>query len=329
MIIARTPYRISFFGGGTDLPDYFNNNSDAGVISTTINKYCYISVRELPHYFDHKYRLCYSKIEHFNKISEIEHPSARAVMGLYDQECGLEIHYDGDVPSRSGLASSSAFTVGMLNALNAFHETAVNKYDLASKALYVEQFLNKENVGSQDQVSVCYGGLNEILFSKNNSFSVNPISLSNINKKILLDNCLLFYTGVQRYADEVELDRINNMKIIKSNIKNIAEIRMNALKYFQDKYFSIEEIGKLLHISWEQKKQLSKKVSIKKVDEAYQVAMSMGAYGGKLLGAGGGGFMLFVSPPKTHEEIEKRLKPFTRIKFEFDNIGSSIIFNSE
>jgi len=328
MIIVRTPYRISFFGGGSDFPDYYNDNSDGGVISTSINKYCYISVRELPHFFEHKHRLCYSKIEHFNKISEIQHPSAKSIMGLFDHNCGLEIHYDGDVPSRSGLGSSSSFTVGLLNALNTFYKIESKKFDLTTQAIYVEQVLNKEFVGSQDQVSVCYGGFNEILFSKKENFCVHPLNLSNLNKKTLLDNSLLFYTGVQRYASNVEADKIKNIKKISSNINKIAEIKSEAIKYFQDMHFSIEEIGKLLNYSWQEKKFLSSKVSIKIVDEAYEAAMSLGAYGGKLLGAGGGGFLLFIAPIEKHKEIEERLNAFTRIKFDFEDLGSSVIFNS-
>ena len=328
MSISKTPVRISFFGGGTDLPIYFDNNDDAGVISTTIDKYCYISVRELPPYFEHKYRLCYSQIEHFNKINEIKHPSARAILNLFEDKSGLEMHYDGDVPARSGLGSSSAFTVGLLNALNTYYNIPKNPVELTEQALYVEQEILKEAVGSQDQVAVSYGGFNEVMFSRNKKIIVNKIALSNENRHKLQNSCLLFYTGIQRYAVNIEKDKINNVKSIINNLKMIADIRLSASKLFKETDLNIKKIGTLLNETWNEKKQLSKSVSASSINEAYEEAMNCGAYGGKLLGAGGGGFMLFIAPESKHSLIEERLKSYVRIKFKFEEYGSQIIFNS-
>ena len=327
MIIVRTPYRISFFGGGTDYKEYYAKNKNAGVISTSIDKYCYISVRELPNYFEHKNRLCYSKIEHFDHIHEIEHPSARSVLSLFENSAGLEIHHDGDVPAGSGLGTSSAFVIGLLNAMYAFHNIQVNRYELASKAIYVEQVLNKEFVGSQDQIATCYGGLNKISFSKEDQFSVMPLNISSVNKNYLLDHCLLYYTGIQRLASDLEKQKFNDIEKITNNLDRITEIKISALKFFQDDNFDVEEIGKLLNATWHEKKGLSEKISLPSIDEAYEVAMKKGAYGGKILGAGGGGFLLFLAPPKFHRDIDESLKKLTKIKFNFDNIGTSIILN--
>ena len=328
MIITRTPYRISFFGGGTDFPDYYNISNNGGVISASINKYCYISLRELLPYFKHKHRLCYSKIELVNSIDEIEHPSAKAILNHFLEDKGLEIHYDGDVPARSGLGSSSAFTVGLIKAISDFKSDFKTKKQIVQDALFIEQNILKEAVGTQDQVAVTYGGLNHISFNNEKNFEVNPINLSTENKDMLIKNSLLFFTGVQRFAVDVEKDKIQNIDKIWKNLDKISEIRDQALNYFKKDNIDINNIGLLLDVSWKEKMKLSQKVSLDFLNEAYDEAVKCGALGGKLLGAGGGGFMYFIAPPETHSNIEKKLKSFIKIDFKFDEEGTKTIFRS-
>lgn len=328
MIISKTPFRISLFGGGTDFPEYYKNNNDSGVICTAINKYCYISVRKLPNFFHHLHRISYSKIEEVNSNNEIDHPVIRSIFNLYDIKNGIELHYDGDMPSRSGLGSSSAFTVGLLNAMLELQNNKKSKRYLAEKAIYVEQNLLKEAVGCQDQIISSYGGFNHILFNNDKTFTVNSIIMQNEQKKILNDHLMLFYTGIQRFATDIESSKFKDVSKNEKFLDNIRKLKNEALTLFYKSKIDISLLGKLLLESWEQKKMLSKKVSLPLIDNAYNIAIENGALGGKLLGAGGGGFLLFLVKPEMQNKVRNCLKDLLEIKFSFENEGSKIIFNS-
>lgn len=328
MVISRTPYRMSFFGGGTDFPEYYLNYGEGGVISTTIDKYCYISVRCLPKYFKHKHRIVYSKIELVNNIHQIQHPVIKEILLHYNVFNGLEIHHDGDVPAQSGLGTSSSFTVGMINALSLLiKQKSLSKRSLSNEALHLEQTILKENVGSQDQISVAHGGLNNIIFKGDGNYTVNPLKLTINNQLILQDHLMLFFTGQQRRSDDIEKDKIKNININSNMYKEIKDIQNEALKMFLSGKLNIKLFGDLINQSWLVKKNLSSNVSNELIDNYITDVKKLGAYGGKILGAGGGGFLLFVAPPEIHKKIEEKLKNLTRVFFKFENSGSQIIFN--
>lgn len=328
MIISKTPFRISFFGGGTDFPYYYSKKDDVGVISTSINKYCYISIRELPNFFYHFHRISYSKIEEVNSNDEINHPVIRAVFNLFGVNRGIELHYDGDMPSRSGLGSSSSFTVGMLNSMMELYNQKKTKKILAEKAIHIEQHLLKEEVGCQDQIISSYGGFNHIIFNKDQTFKVDPININPEQKKLFNEHLMLFYTGIQRYATDIESSKLQNSVRNEIFLDNILKLKNEALNLFSKNFLDISMLGKLLLESWEQKKSLSNKVSLPLIDNAYYSAIESGALGGKLLGAGGGGFLLFLVRPKMQNKIRERLKDLLEVNFSFENQGSKIIFNS-
>jgi D-glycero-alpha-D-manno-heptose-7-phosphate kinase len=328
MIISKTPYRISLFGGGTDFPQYYKYKNNSGVISTSINKYCYISIRELPNFFDHLHRISYSKIEEVKSIDDIKHPVIKAILNLYKINKGLEIHYDGDMPARSGLGSSSSFTVGMLNVMMELLSIKNNNRILADQAMHVEQNLLGEAVGSQDQIITSFGGFNHIAFDKKEQYEITPLNLPKNEVNKLQDTLMLFYTGIQRYAVNIEKDKIKNLEINIKYLDKIAQIKNEALKIFSKSKLNISEIGALLNESWEYKKLLSTKVSFSLIDQAYEIAIKNGALGGKLLGAGGGGFLLFIVPLSKQNKVREVLKSLLETHFLFENEGSKIIFNS-
>jgi len=324
MIISRTPFRISFFGGGTDYPAWYREKHGA-VLATTINKYCYISCRYLPPFFEHRSRIIYSKMEQVKNISEIRHPSVRACLTIVKIKDGVEIHHDGDLPARTGLGSSSAFTVGLLNALNGLKGNIISKMELAKKAVYIEQEILKENVGSQDQICAAYGGFNLIEFSGNNRFKIHPITINQKKLDLLQDHLLLFFTGISRYASKIAKEQI---KMIPHNNSELSEMfdmvheAVNIVKGNAD----ISKFGRLLNESWQVKRRLSKLITTPEIDDIYYSAIRAGAVGGKLLGAGGGGFILFFAEPKMHYRIKKSLKHLLHVPFRFENFGSQIIF---
>lgn len=323
MVICQTPFRISFFGGGTDYPAWYREHGGA-VISTTINKYGYISCRELPPFFEHKHRIVYSKIETVNQISEIDHPAVKAVFDFMKIKDGLEIHYDGDLPARSGLGSSSSFTVGLINALNAIRGQMKSKLQLAEEALHVEQDLIKETVGSQDQIAVAYGGFNRIDFLQNGKFKVKPVIIAPDRLDKLNDNLLLFFTGFSRIAEIVEKSKIENFKAKQANLFSMMQMVEQAQSIFESQTTDFQDIGKMLHESWRLKKELSEKVSNSVIDEIYSVGLKHGATGGKILGAGGGGFILFYAQPEYHAKIRENLKSLIEVPFKFEYGGSQI-----
>lgn len=323
MIISRTPFRISFFGGGTDFPEWYNENGGC-VISTSINKYCYITIRNLPPFFKYKFKIRYYKSEEVNSISKIKHPVVRAVLEKYDMNGGLEINHNADLPAMSGLGSSSAFTVGLTNGINAIKNIYISKSDLAKEAIHIEQNILKENVGSQDQVATSFGGLNKISFQKN-SLRVNPVIISKKKRELFQNNLLLFFTGYSRNSSDITKFHINAIRQRSKELNYMKEICEDALTYLQSQS-NDNTLGKLLNEQWNIKKSLTKKVSNNKIDQMYETALKNGALGGKILGAGGGGFMLLYAKKKYHKRIKNSLNNKLFVPFEFENTGSQIIY---
>lgn len=280
MVITKTPFRISFFGGGTDLPLWFRENGGS-VLSVSIDKYCYISCRYLPKFFDHKYRFVYSQIETLTELQDIKHPSIKAVLSWMNWKDGLEIHHDGDLPARSGLGSSSSFTVGLINALNALQGRYSSKKELAQNAIHVEQNIIKEAVGSQDQVVAAYGGLNRIDFFGENSFSVSPIILPKLRIDELEKHLLLFFTGISRFASEIEIVKMQNFANKKPELTKMSQMVSEAVAILSDSRKNINDFGLLLKEGWEYKKSLSVNVSNSEIDIIYNTAICEGAIGGK------------------------------------------------
>ncbi len=324
MIISRTPFRISFFGGGTDYPSWFREHGGA-VVGAAIDKYSYISMRRLPPFFTHRYRIVYSQIELVEQISEIKHPAVRGILADMDVKEGLEIHNDADLPARSGLGSSSSFTVGLLNALYALDSRMVSKRELATEAIRMEQDVLKEHVGSQDQLWAAYGGLNRIDFHRDGSFAVTPVILSPQRRDELTRSIMLFFTGFSRFASDFAQEKINNMNSRKSQLRTIRSMVDSAIDMLRDPKTPVRELGDLLHDSWRLKRELAENISNAQIDEIYQAGREAGAIGGKLLGAGGGGFMLFLVDPEKREQVRERLQNLIHVSVGFDNDGSKIV----
>jgi len=324
MIITRTPFRISFFGGGTDYPTWYREHGGA-VLSTSIDRYCYITCRLLPPFFEHKHRIVYSRIENVRSNDEIEHPSVRAVLNWANVTEGLEIHHDGDLPARSGLGSSSAFTVGLAHALYGIRGQMVSQDRLARDAIHIEQNLIGENVGSQDQVAAAHGGLNRIDFHRDDTFDVAPIIISTNRKQELHSHLILCFTGFSRVADAIAKSKIDNMKIRSMELASIREMVDEAISILTNNQTDIDEFGKLLDLSWKYKRSLSDRVSTPYIDEIYDAAILAGAIGGKILGAGGGGFMLLFAKPEKHAAIREALKALVHVSFNFDDSGSRVV----
>jgi D-glycero-alpha-D-manno-heptose-7-phosphate kinase len=324
MIVTRTPFRISFFGGGTDYPAWYREHGGV-VLSTSIDKYCYITCRHLPPFFEHKHRIVYSKIENVRNITEIEHPAVRAVLGWAGSERGLEIHHDGDLPARSGLGSSSSFTVGLVNALCALDGRYIAKEELARTAIDIEQNIIGENVGSQDQISATFGGFNRIEFHQNDTFQVSPIVLAKQRLDDLQGSLMLYFTGFSRIASEIAKSKIDNFKNQVAELKRMGEMVDEAISILQSPQTPIDEFGKLLDQSWRYKRSLSNKVSTPEIDRIYEDALAAGATGGKILGAGGGGFLLLSVRPERQQAVSSRLAKLINVPFKFENSGSRVV----
>ena len=323
MIISKTPFRISFFGGGTDYPAWLKEHKGA-VLATTINKYCYITCRYLPPFFEHKHRIIYSRMEHVHEIDEIQHVSVRETLKFMKIKDGVEIHHDGDLPARTGLGSSSSFTVGLLHAIYALKGIMPSKLQLAQEAIYIEQELNKENVGCQDQILASLGGFNRIDFSGNNHFSSTRITISSDRLKLFGKHLMLFFTGFSRSASEIAAEQIKNTPHKKKELTTMYQMVDEAIALLNNSRFL--EFGKLLNEAWKIKRSLSNKISSPYIDEIYGTAIKNGAEGGKLLGAGGGGFILFLVAPEKQPGVKAGLKHLLHVPFEFDDMGSQIIF---
>ena len=322
MIISRTPFRISFFGGGTDYPAWFRHHGGA-VISTTFDKYCYISARQLPPFFDHKYRITYSKVEDIRTISEIEHPAVRAVLEESGYPDGLEIHCDADLPARSGLGSSSSFVVGLLHSMQVLMRKSPDKRWLAEEAIRIEQEVLSEHVGSQDQVAAAYGGFNFIEFHKDKSFEVTPVNLTSHRKHELENHLMLFFTGFSRIASEVAKSKIANFPI-KSEQLHRMRVRVDEALALLKSNADIRGFGEMLHQTWMDKRSLSEKVSTSAIDSIYDRARTGGAIGGKLLGAGGGGFLLLFAEPEKQPIIRQVLDELVAVPIQLEATGSQI-----
>lgn len=324
MIISRTPFRISFFGGGTDYPAWFRENGGA-VLSTTIDKYCYISCRHLPQFFEHKYRIVYSKIENIKVIHDIEHPAVRAVLTWLKCDRGLEIHHDGDLPARSGLGSSSSFTVGLINAVMALNGRYVSKEELALNAIHIEQEVLKENVGSQDQMSVAHGGFNRIEFRRDGTYDVAPVIFPKPKLEVLQGSLMLFFSGISRFSSEIAGTQINNIKNRETELRKMEKMVDEALSVLNGDVSGMDDFGPLLDQAWQYKKSLSERISNSTIDHIYDEARKAGALGGKILGAGGGGFILFYVRPENQRKVSERLRGLIHVPFRFESSGSRIV----
>jgi D-glycero-alpha-D-manno-heptose-7-phosphate kinase len=327
MIISRTPLRISFFGGGTDYPIWYEKNRGI-TLSTTINKYAYITLRELPPFFEFKHRIRYFMKEEVNSFEEIKHPVVREALKIFQLKKGLEIVHTADLPARSGLGSSSTFTVGLLMALYAMSNKYVTKRELALNAINLEQNIIGEAVGSQDQTIAAFGGFNIIDYNKSKTFQVQEVIISEEKLKSLEENLLLCFTGFSRTAEDIAKLQIASTDHNEKKLNLMLDIANQAKEVLYDKNISVDEFGKLLNEQWYIKKKLTKLISNNKIDNIYDAAIKAGAIGGKLLGAGGGGFILFYAKKENHKKIKEFLKDKLFVPFRFEKTGSQIIYYS-
>ncbi len=324
MIISRTPFRISFFGGGTDYPVWYRQHGGA-VLGTTIQRYCYITCRWLPPFFNHSSRIVWSKIELVNDRDQIEHPSVRECLRFLEIEQGIEIHHDGDLPARTGLGSSSAFTVGLLHALYGLKGVMPSKMKLAEDAIRVEQERLRENVGSQDQMAAAFGGFNRVDFNRDGSIQVSPVLADPMRLRLLQDHLMLVYTGVSRTASDIAVEQIKATDSKQAELSAMQRMVDEAIGILQSTG-SILPFGDLLHEGWKLKRSLTQRISNPDIDDLYKNARRAGAIGGKLLGAGGGGFLLLFVRPEDQEAVRESLNGNLQVPVEFENNGSRIIF---
>ena len=324
MVISRTPFRISFFGGGTDYPIWYRDHGGT-VLGTTIDKYCYLTCRYLPPFFEHRIRLVYSRIENCQTVEDIAHPAVREVLRFSGIERGVEIHHDGDLPARSGMGSSSSFTVGLLHALYALQGQMPSKRQLALESIRIEQEFIKETVGSQDQVLAAFGGFNHVVFAPNGDISVRPVTVAAERLKELNSHLMLFYSGIERTASDIAESYITDLNGKKSQLRIMKDLVEESLSVLSGSH-DISAFGTLLHEAWQAKRGLSAKVSNTQIDQIYALATAKGAVGGKLLGAGGGGFVLLFVPPEKQQQVRESLKKLIYVPFRFDFAGSQIIF---
>jgi len=324
MIITRTPLRISFFGGGTDYPVWYRQFGGA-VLSTAIDKCCYITCRRLPPFFEYHSRISYSRVENVVNNSAIEHPSVRACLQYLEIDEGVEIHHVADLPARTGLGTSSAFTVGLLLGLYALKEQMRGKHALAADAIYIEQQVLKEAVGSQDQVSAAYGGFNRINFNIDGSIETKQLLTSQERLAVLQQHCGLYFTGFARTASEIAKEQIKMTPHRKHELDTMLQMVNEAEAIITNPNCSLDEFGHLLHESWKVKRTLTQSITNTNLDDIYEAGRSAGALGGKLLGAGGGGFMLFFVPPERRRALRMRLKNLLCVPFSFYNRGSHVV----
>lgn len=325
MIITKTPFRMSFFGGGTDMPEFFNENGGA-VLSTTFDKYCYVNVRHLPRFFDYATELSYSKTERVNSIMEIQHPAIRKAMEMLDMH-EIRLTYEADLPARSGLGTSSSFAVGMLNAFYALKGKYADKKKLADEAIYLERILCKEAGGWQDQIAASYGGFNRINFHEN-QYEVLPIIISSERKKRLNDNLMMFFTGFTRFSSDIQ--KANNITADekKAQLQEMLMLVDEAEAVLTDNNRDLDDFGRLLDRTWKLKRKTGSQITTDSIDVIYNKAIESGALGGKLLGAGGGGFFIFYVPPENQISVKVALKDFMYVPFEFENGGTRVIHYS-
>lgn len=323
MVITLTPFRMSFFGGGTDFPGFYNEHGGA-VISTTFDKYCYVNVRHLPPFFEYSTELSYSKIERVKNIDEINHPSIRECMRYLDMR-DIRLTYEADLPAKSGLGTSSSFAVGMLNAFYSLKGKYKSKRELADDAIYLERELCNEAGGVQDQIAVAFGGFNRIVFSAD-GYQVTPVVMSNERKEILNDNLMMFYTGFSRFSSDIQTSTQAVLKDKTAQLLEMYSLVDTAQGILTDKNSDLNDFGRLLDHTWKLKRGITTRISTNSLDEIYEKAMSAGALGGKLLGAGGGGFFVFYVEPEKRKSVMQALDKLLYIPFRFEDIGTRVIY---
>ena len=323
MIITKTPFRMSFFGGGTDFSSFYNEHGGA-VISTTFDKYCYVTVRHLPPFFEYKNHLTYSKEEKISSVDDIQHPAIRNAMKFLNMD-ELRIIYESDLPARSGLGTSSSFAVGMLNAFYALKGQYADKKKLADEAIYLERILCNEAGGIQDQIAASFGGLNRINFSKD-GYVVNPVIISTARKQKLEENLMLFFTGFSRFSSEIQKTTEKSMSAKTGELKELLRLVDDAEKILVDKESDLDDFGRLLDYSWQMKRSISSGISTDSIDSFYSEGIKAGALGGKLLGAGGGGFLLFYVPKDRQQAVKLALSKLLYIPFKFEEEGTKVIY---
>ncbi len=323
MIITKTPFRMSFFGGGTDIEEYFRENGGA-VLSSTFDKYCYVNVRHLPRFFDYSTELAYSKMERVNSIEKIEHPAIKNAMKMLDMH-EIRLTYEADLPARSGLGTSSSFAVGMLNAFYCLKGKYVDKKKLADEAIYLERKLCNESGGWQDQVAASYGGLNRIDFRKDGTYDVSPVIIHPDRKKQLNDNLLLFFTGFTRFSSDMQKENTKGIKKKTDYLNEMYEMVDQAERILEDKHSDLDDFGRLLNETWKLKRQVGKAVTTDSIDELYERGIKAGALGGKLLGAGGGGFLIFYVRPEARKMVMESMRRLLYVPFAFEDGGTQVI----
>ena len=328
MIISRTPFRLSFFGGGTDYPAWYKHHGGA-VLAVAINRYCYISCRYLPPFFSHRYRIAYSQLETTATVDEIRHPAVRACLQYLKITDGLEIHHDSDLPKQTGLGTSSAFAVGLLHSLHRLLGQGVSPMQLAQEAIHVERELCGDNVGSQDQVTAAIGGMNRIDFLPDGTITPKPLLLSAERTKIITQHLMLFFTGFSRIASEVVAAQLNNLASKERELHEMQTMVNTAIDILQHPTSELRSLGQLLHESWQLKRSLSNKISTPVIDDIYAAARKAGALGGKLCGAGGGGFLLLFVAPERQADVRAALQKQLYVPFAFDFKGTQVIFEDK
>lgn len=321
MIITQTPFRMSFFGGGTDFPDFYKEHGGA-VISTTFDKYCYVNVRHLPRFFDYSTELSYSKTERVSRTEDIQHPTIREAMKMLDMH-EIRLTYEADLPARSGLGTSSSFAVGMLNAFYALKGRYADKRKLADDAVYLERVLCREQGGVQDQIAASFGGFNRIDFDES-GYNVNPVIISPDRKKTLNDNLLLFFTGFSRFSSDIQSETQKCLQDRQTQLLEMYALVDEAEKILTSKC-SLHDFGRLLDYTWKLKRGITSKISTDSIDRVYDKAIQAGATGGKLLGAGGGGFLLFYVEPEYQKAVREALQSLLFVPFCFENSGTRVI----
>jgi D-glycero-alpha-D-manno-heptose-7-phosphate kinase len=333
MIIVRSPLRVSFFGGGTDHPSWFNRPEPGAVLSTTINKYIYVQLRRLPAVFDFNYRIAWGMLEEVKTINEIQHPVVREMLRHYagaNQETGYEIVYNADLPSKTGLGSSSAFTVSLLHAFFGNRERLCSKVQLAREAIFVEQQLLKETVGCQDQIAAAYGGFNRIDFSPDGNHRVTPLRVGVARQAELESSLMMFFTGFTRSAEDIERRKVAKFKDRTGELRRMYEMVNEGERIVLDPSRPIADLGDLLHQAWMAKRSLDESVSNAMIDERYEAALKAGALGGKLLGAGGGGFLLMFVPPDRRPAVMAAMKGLSHVPLRMERDGTTVVlYNPE
>ncbi len=325
MVITRTPYRVSFFGGGTDYPTWFQEHGGA-TLACAINKYCYLSVRYLPPFFEHRYRIVYSATELCHKVAEIKHNGVRAVLSEHLPDRGVEIHHDGDLPARSGVGSSSSFVVGLLNAVNALKGNICSKYETALEAIRIEQQVLGETVGIQDQVMASFGGFQHIQIPRSGRICVTPL-FPPLERQLQFErHLILFYTALSRTSSQIAGSYVPDLLKKEAALSRYVPMVEEAVRILHDPTRSLADFGHLLHEAWMIKRELSPVISNSRIDDLYETARRAGALGGKLLGAGGGGFMLLYADPAQHEKIRSSLSQLIEVPVSIDPSGSQILF---